>query len=61
MSQFALHQTPDELDLAVDQAIAGAGGDLRLAIRNLARRQHEFEAVISSSVSSGYVRRRPKR
>lgn len=47
----------DELDAAVDEAVAQAGGDLLAAIRNLARRQHEMEHRLRSDVSAGFVRR----
>jgi hypothetical protein len=53
----------DELDAAVDEAVAQAGGDLLAAIRNLARRQHEMEHRLQADVSAGFVRRglRPAR
>ncbi|HET7410044.1 MAG TPA: hypothetical protein VFJ13_07570 [Paracoccaceae bacterium] len=57
MSQLAVHQDHDDLDAAVEEAVVRAGGDLRLAIRTLARRQHELEDIIVRSVSAGYVRR----
>ncbi|KQQ79444.1 MULTISPECIES: hypothetical protein [Aureimonas] len=47
----------DELDAAVDEAVAQAGGDLLAAIRNLARRQHELEHRFQADVSAGFVRR----
>lgn len=47
----------DELDAAVDEAVAQAGGDLLAAIRNLARRQHEMEHRLHNEVSAGFVRR----
>ncbi len=47
----------DELDAAVNEAVAQAGGDLLAAIRNLARRQHEMEHRLTAEVSAGFVRR----
>ncbi|WP_182086475.1 hypothetical protein [Aureimonas sp. ME7] len=47
----------DELDAVVDEVVAQAGGDLLLAIRTLARRQHEIETELTRSVSAGFVRR----
>ena len=53
------HTPHDDLDHAVEIALAEADGDLLQAIRNLARRQHELEATLTRSVSAGYVRRQP--
>ena len=61
MQPFALRQTSDELDQAIEQAVAQADGDLRSAIRDLARRQHDFGTAITGRVSAGYARRGLKR
>ncbi|WP_168990479.1 hypothetical protein [Aureimonas flava] len=55
MPAAAVHH--DELETAVEEAVAQAGGDLLAAIRNLARRQHEMEHRLRSDVSAGFVRR----
>jgi hypothetical protein len=52
---------PDELELAVDQAIAACGGDLRAAIRALILANDFLENEVSElmkAVSYAYVRGR---
>lgn len=58
MGEPAMIFETDMLDEAVERAVAAAGGDLRMALRALAIRQHELENVIATTVSAGYVRRR---
>lgn len=60
MSQLAHHQDHDDLDVAVDEAVARAGGDLRLAVRTLARRQHELENVIALYIVQQFEKRGKK-
>lgn len=59
MSYAVDHNACDELDLVVDAVIEAAGGDVRAALLDLVRRQHELEGAIERSVSAGYVRRMP--
>ncbi|KAB0681495.1 hypothetical protein [Aureimonas leprariae] len=47
MGYAAYHATDDDLlDLAVDEATRGAGGDLHAAILRLVRRQHHAETEV---------------
>ncbi|RTL62113.1 MAG: hypothetical protein EKK42_32825 [Pseudonocardiaceae bacterium] len=46
----------DRLDVAVDQAIAACGGDLRSTIRALILANEYFEWELERSVSRGFKR-----
>jgi hypothetical protein len=62
MSQTAApssHPDPEPLDLAVDQAIAACGGDVRAALKATIVANGYLEAevkALQAAVSSGYAR-----
>ncbi|WP_152048488.1 hypothetical protein [Aureimonas psammosilenae] len=51
----------DDLEAAVDAAIATAGGDQRTAIRSLILGQRSLMEAYGARISAGYIRRGARR